>query len=353
MYRNCHKHPQSRRRFSCRYWILMPLIIFHITGLGRIFAGGFELRISPETGIFSQSAEGASHDFLFGSASLSARYKYKLPKQQFVFDLKFRPEFYSGSADISVLNINGQASYRRSGKKVDMEITLSRKQMNYYEGRYGLYANITQAWARTHWKFSPVAGVSLQPKFSVRSLTGDHEHKLSSAMMDLSFNYRFRNIFVISAGPSIEIFRIHIPYRAEPPSRNKGITAGPSVSVNYQDESVLQCSYAIMKRISNPVNENSIEHRIHGLWGRPITKKWSAFFYAEYTFRDFRKEADRDNELFYSLTDIENRIFARISYEWKNGCEWFLKAGYLSYGLYQSSARLSGVTLTTGFDFKF
>ncbi len=353
MHRNRNKQPHCRRRFSFRYRIVILLIILHTILQDRIAAGGFELRISPETGIFSQTSGGASHDFFCGSASLFARYKYKLPRQQVVFDLKFRPEFYTGSADITVLNINGQAMYRRNGDKVDMEIALSRNQMNYYESRYGLYAHITQAWARTQWKLSPSAGISIQPKYTVRSLTGAHEHKLSGAMMDISFIYRFRKAFVISAGPSIEIYRIHIPYRAESLSRNKGITAGPSFSVNYQDESVLQCSYAIMKRTSNPVNENSIEHRIHGLWGRPISKKWSAFFYAEYTFRDFRNEADRDNELFYSLTDIENRIFAKISCEWKNGSEWFLKTGYLSYGLYQSSARLSGLVMTTGFDFKF
>ncbi len=316
-------------------------------------AGGFEMRISPETGFFGQTLEKDQRRYLTNLASVNMGYTHTLKNQWLKFNLKFRPEFYSSRRTVSILHIAGQSTYYRTGERFDAEASLQRKRQNYYETYMAFYTDITQASLRVYLKLSPSWALDIQPVYMRRILTGAQEHRLNTGMASLLLSFHKKSTFSFNAGLFAEQYQISLPYRTETPKSNNGRAAGPLLQISYQGAWITQWSYGMLKRTSSPANENSVEHRITGIWGKPLSDKWSAFFFMEYSYRNYKDPASRNNDLYYSLTNNENRIYAKISYEWKKKSEWFLKAGYLEYELYRSSARFAGVQLTSGFDFKF
>ena len=316
-------------------------------------AGGFELRISPETGFFGQTLEKDERRYLTNLASVNMGYTHTLKNQWLKFNLKLRPEFYSSRRTISILHLAGQATYYRTGERFDAEASLQRKRQNYYETGVAFYTDITQASLRVYLKLSPSWALEMQPVYMRRILTGAQEHRLNSGMTSVLLAYHKKSILSFNAGLFAEWYKISLPYRAVTPKSNYGRAAGPLFQVSYQGAWITQWSYGMLKRTSSPANENSIEHRITGIWGKPLSDKWSAFFFMEYSYRNYKDPSSHNNDLYYSLTNNENRIYAKISYEWKKKSEWFVKTGYLEYELYQSSARFAGFQLTTGFDIKF
>ena len=271
-----------------------------------------------------------------------------------LIELKARPEFYGLSNNITILKLSGKGQYQHRFSKFLLSFTLS-SQKNFYLNNIDLNFSIFKLNSNLLWFYKRKTFFQFSADYFYRDLNNGFSNSLDAITLIGKIYQSFSPFGKIGMGVYTEKFKIEsdvtnfFQFGAD---QNSGWRFGPEVSLNYSRHFVVNINYHFLFHESDLAEDPDNEQWIQFLLGKLLSPRWSIFFLADYYFRHFHNQPDFDNQLIYMPIDNENNFYLKLAYDVNKEMTFFLNVGYSKENLVYQNLNLSGYKGTVGVEFK-
>ena len=314
----------------------------------RLLAGGFDWRLSGETGYFHAKSNPSLNSLSALTGSLG--YRSGTAGQTWSIQLRVRPELFD--ADNRMISASAGALYKRTWSDWQLAGLLGARQQSYLLEDADLTVRSFQVqgvltFTGGHWVWVETEG---------RRLWGSSEAESRNELVSNTGFLRGRVFYSkrgsISAGGFSERFYANTNDVLTVPDANRGWRNGLEFRLDYTKSVVVNLQYLVSWRTSRWTRGRSTEHEINLVFGRNFGSRWSVFVLADYTIRKLNRSNQVTRNLLYTNSNYDNRIYVKGGYDINSTQNVFLKVSYLRNELIQEQTRLSGTQVAIGYEIR-
>ncbi len=324
------------------------LILMCVADTSFSFGGELQKKIGGEIGYFSANhLSSLNRDNVIAIFSGLVKWDLFQKNNQWLFQLRFRPEYYGFRQPVFIFNAVGEGQFKHFGKSWETGLGLSVRRQNYYGKSDKLFYNFATVNPDFTWRFCPQWALEFQSNYFLRHVSGASRNSFHSESLSGKTTYQFSMYGVFSAGGYAEQFGFK-NYGGDVYGGH-GWRAGPQCGFEFSHNFIVNFSYQLLSRHLDNRTRNSVENHFTALLGKNFTSQWSAFLYLDYVSN--RASVDEADSLF---TDIKNVSFMtfKFTYHQTQNIDWFFKVNYLSNRVINLEQTLTGAHLTVGIEIK-
>ena len=328
--------------------ILFWLILFQMGQISVIHTQSLEWKAGAEGGYFHAGGNYNSSRIKFVSAlPVSARFEQPTGTHVFIFNARLRPEWYGPQKN----NYNIQASagfqYQRRWKEFDFGAGIQGRKQNYHIHTDPISIHTLQISASASWSFIKNMSAGVESGYIDAALTGDVKNTVLTKWVSPGLHYFFHGYGSLSVSGYVEAFEASTNDVLTNVRSVNGWRAGPKIGLEYLRKNYITLNYLLAQRRFERSNKFHPEHEINFVAGKNLTQNWSVFILADYYIRDIESTA---GDPVYSQTNYENRIHAKLVYNWKKDYSIFVKMAYSKNEFIHQKISLSGTQVSLGFE---
>lgn len=328
--------------------ILFWLILFQMGQISMIHTQNLEWKTGIEGGYFHAGGNYNSSRIKFVSAiPASVRFERPVGPHVFILNARLRPEWYGPQMD----NYNIQAAagfqYQRKWKEFDFGAGFQGRKQNYHIHTDPIVINTFQLSVSASWSFMKNMSAGVESGYNDAALNGDVKNTVLTKWVSPGLHYFFHGYGSLSVCGYVEGFKAGTNDVLTNVRSVKGWRAGPKIGLEYLRKNYITLNYLLAQRRFESSNEFHPEHEINFVAGKNLTTNWSVFILVDYYVRDLDSTA---GDPVYSQTNYENRIHAKLVYNWRKDCSVFVKLAYSKNEFIHQKITLSGTQVSFGFE---
>ncbi|KAB2877999.1 hypothetical protein F9K33_14770 [bacterium] len=330
---------------------LLRLIFFlawSVVLFPELRAGGWDWKAGTEGGYFRAGEENNSKSIKYiGAFSGSVRFDHVYDKNAYLIQFRLRPEVYGPQGNNYSINASATGQYQRRWGDIDINAGISARMQNYQLHSNRLNINTFQLFTSTNRYIHTRISAGIDGVYNKVVLSGIAKNTISSWSVIPKTRYFMSDFANVSAGILLESYRAHTDDVMFTTRSNKGWRFGPELSYEYSKNWLIRTKYLPSKRFSNSKTEAHIEHEINIVVGKNLTTHWSIFMLADYYISANDSSAQN---VVYTQTNYENRIHAKLVYNWKKSYSVYVKLAYTKNELIYENVTLSGMQASVGIE---
>lgn len=342
------------RSFTQVFLTISIFLVFSFSIFGQI-----KYNASAETGIFRSTGLGNENNVnVLASADGLLGYQYHENKRSASVQLRVRPELYGLNNNLRSLKFKASAWYYQEEKKFNWGININRQLFDFKSDnidvsydQFILSGNVSTFLTRDMpivadigYSFQKVSSNQIQ-KLDM-TFVDARAYDLINTFLKLGYGFYAERFFLTGTVYSLQAGQPN--YEAE----NNGWRIGPHISINYLKDFVVNFDYRFLIHNSQYTSYPSTENWLRLVVGKILSEKWSAFLLTDYYFRNFKtKEIAADNQdLLYTSTNFENRIYLKLGYDISNNIELYAKSGYFDENISVDKYSFEGLDVSLGIE---
>ena len=316
----------------------------------ELHAGGWEWKLGAEGGYFQAGEDRNSSKIKYiGSLSGSARYDRSYGQNSFLLQVRLRPEIYGPQGNNFTVNASAAGQYLRRWGDFDLSTGMTVRKQNYHLHSDRLDINMLQLFGSVSWYFVKKFSSEFEVRYNDAVLKGNARNTVSSWSAAPRLHFLYSNYGNVWGGILVESFSAHTNDVLFTARTNRGWRLGPEFGFDYSRNWLISVHYLPSKRFYNQSNESHSEHEINFVAGKDISAHWSVFLLADYYFRNTDSSA---SGLIYMQTNYENRLHAKLVYNWAKEYSVYFKLAYTKDELISEKIKWSGTQASIGFEIR-
>jgi len=314
-------------------------------------AGDHDWKVGLETGYFRPG-----HDLrndrvnLITLANLQFRQRFVSSSDAFVFQVRFRPEWYGPKRDNYTLAGSLDGQYQKKWDRMSAGAVALIRRNAYYTKYTDVVTNAfsfrPSVMRRLGISTSIEVGVPLS--FLLTRTQTETELKLIGPYMRLHYSSSpDRRMFLGIQGEWFSA-RNQDDLLA---NRNDGHRFGVELNSEWLRPVFVTINYKLFRH-SSELTRSSWEHEIEFVVGKRLDTRWSVFALLDYYRRHVRTSSGLTSTLLFTNTNNERRASMKIVYAVSRHLDVSAKAGYQRNELVYDSVVWSGLQLSAGLEWR-
>jgi hypothetical protein len=338
---------------KCKVLLHVVLLLF----LSQLSLAQLKLRLNVEGGYYSTTTSFTNTD-----NNLEARldgklsYNIKSRKRNTTLGVRVRPEVFGVNNSLTSIKLQGTGSHRYLDENQMWNFNLAANSSNYNYSSSSTTISTFSLNVNYNYLLNKESDISLSVGYTFRSASENTSLDMDILFASSTFAYIVLPNFTIGAGVYLERYSSEFDtddLYIQRKLTNNGYRFGPEFILNFSSKWIFRANYNLVFHASEVTNDISFEHVIKAVAGKALNRITTIMILAEYYYEDldFKDISSYDRYLYFP-SNIENEIYAKISFDISDRSEFYLRSGYFNINLQLDNSTLSGWNILAGYQLK-
>jgi len=319
-------------------YLFILLILF-----ASMLTAQLKYSVGVGTGLFfTDGSQSYTNSQKYFNGQFKLQYDLKGENNKGGFQFLALPEIYGSDDLVRSLKLKIEGNYQEKYGDFTWGINLSKKYYLFNSISLDNTFDIYFVQPFLDWKLAESIPARTTMGIAYQDISGLFEQTSDLVFLENRLFHYFTPYTNLSYGIYLERFALSAK------NKNSGWRVGPLFQINHIKSYVFNLQVKFLIHSSELTTGFSSESIIRLLAGTIIFKDFSAFFIADYNWRNFNYNSS-DDILPYSLIDSENNIHVKLSYKTAITSELYLRGGYFNQDFLNNNLSLKGWNLIAGF----